>query len=203
MLGGRAPTSPAVSCPCPDGARARPEHQEARPARQPPPRALEAAPSPVHRAHIRQKVRPRAARSRDAHREAGAAARAGQGRAQSAPGWTRAIDGGHLTMSEYQYYEFLAIDRPLDERQRAELRALSTRAQITATSFVNEYHWGDFRGNPAALMERYFDAFLYFANWGTRQLMIRLPRDLLDLSVAERYCTGDVASAWAAGDHVI
>jgi hypothetical protein len=106
-------------------------------------------------------------------------------------------------MSEYQYYEFLAIDRPLDERQRAELRALSTRARITATSFVNEYHWGDFRGNPAALMERYFDAFLYLANWGTRRLMIRLPRGLLDLGVAERYCTSDAASVWAAGDHVI
>ncbi len=106
-------------------------------------------------------------------------------------------------MSEYQYYEFLAIDHPLDERQRAELRALSTRARITATSFVNEYHWGDFRGNPAALMERYFDAFLYLANWGTRRLMIRLPRGLLDLGVAERYCTGDAASAWAADGHVI
>jgi hypothetical protein len=106
-------------------------------------------------------------------------------------------------MSEYQYYEFLAIDHPLDERQRAELRALSTRARITATSFVNEYHWGDFRGNPDALMERYFDAFLYLANWGTRRLMIRLPRGLLDLGVAERYCTGDAASAWAADGHVI
>ncbi|MDN3351358.1 hypothetical protein [Actinomadura sp. DC4] len=53
-------------------------------------------------------------------------------------------------MSENQYYEFRAIDRPLHERQRAEPRALSTRAQITATSFVNEYHWGDFRGDPNA-----------------------------------------------------
>ena len=106
-------------------------------------------------------------------------------------------------MSEYQYYEFLAVDHPLDERQRTELRALSTRARITATSFVNEYHWGDFRGNPAVLMERYFDAFLYLANWGTRRLMIRLPRELLDLGVAKRYCTGDAASVWAVGDHVI
>src|SRR5260370_41171491 len=106
-------------------------------------------------------------------------------------------------MSEYQYYEFLAIDRPLDGRQRGELRALSTRARMTATSFVNEYHWGDFRGSPAALMERYFDAFLYLANWGSRRLMIRLPRGLLDLDVAERYCTSDAASVWAAGDHVI
>jgi hypothetical protein len=37
-------------------------------------------------------------------------------------------------MSENQYYEFLAVDRPLDERQQAEVRALSTRARITATS---------------------------------------------------------------------
>ncbi|MGH8906743.1 MAG: hypothetical protein ACRD0K_09550 [Egibacteraceae bacterium] len=34
-------------------------------------------------------------------------------------------------VSEYQYYEFLAIDRPLDDRQLSELRALSTRARIS------------------------------------------------------------------------
>ena len=43
-------------------------------------------------------------------------------------------------MSEYQYYEFLAIDRPLDARQQRDLRALSTRAQITSTRLVNTYH---------------------------------------------------------------
>ena len=52
-------------------------------------------------------------------------------------------------------------------------------------------------------MERYFDAFLYLANGGMRRLMIRLPRGLLDLGVAERYCTSDAASAWAAHDYVI
>ncbi|KAB1917237.1 hypothetical protein F8271_32020, partial [Micromonospora sp. ALFpr18c] len=41
---------------------------------------------------------------------------------------------------------------------RAELRSLSTRADITATSFVNTYEWGDFKGDPRTLMERYFDA---------------------------------------------
>ena len=51
-------------------------------------------------------------------------------------------------MSEYQYYEFLAVDRPLDDDEQAEVRSLSTRARITATSFVNEYHWGDFKGDP-------------------------------------------------------
>lgn len=48
------------------------------------------------------------------------------------------------------------------------LRGLSTRAQITTTSFVNVYHWGDFRGDPVKLMERCFDAFVYVTNWGYR-----------------------------------
>ncbi len=59
------------------------------------------------------------------------------------------------------------MDRPLDERQLAELRALSSRARITTTSFVNTYEWGNFRGDPRKLMERYFDAFLYLTNWNT------------------------------------
>ncbi len=43
-------------------------------------------------------------------------------------------------MSEYQYYEFLAIDRPLNEAALKHVRSLSTRADITPTSFVNVYH---------------------------------------------------------------
>ena len=58
-------------------------------------------------------------------------------------------------MSEYQYYEFQAIDQPLDEKAIQALRNLSPRAQISSTSFVNEYNWGDFKGNPLKLMERY------------------------------------------------
>ena len=91
-------------------------------------------------------------------------------------------------MSEYQYYEFAAIDRPLDGRQLGELRALSTRADITSTLFVNTYHWGSFRRDPRIMMERYFDAFVYVANWGTHELMLRLPARLLDLATAQRYC---------------
>jgi len=41
-------------------------------------------------------------------------------------------------MSEYQYYEFRAVDRPLTPQQQAELRSRSSRATITATSFINE-----------------------------------------------------------------
>ncbi|MEV5711949.1 hypothetical protein [Actinoallomurus sp. NPDC052274] len=106
-------------------------------------------------------------------------------------------------MSEYQYYEFLAVDRPLDERQQAEVRALSTRARITATSFSNEYHWGDFRGDPRAMMDRYYDAHLYLANWGTHQVMLRLPRTLLDLKAVEQYRVDPHVAAWTTREHLI
>jgi hypothetical protein len=52
-------------------------------------------------------------------------------------------------MSEYQYYEFLALDRPLTAVEQAGIRELSTRARITATSFTNEYEWGDSRAAPS------------------------------------------------------
>ncbi len=106
-------------------------------------------------------------------------------------------------MSEYQYYEFLAIDRPLDARAQEKLRAVSSRARITPTRFVNTYEWGDLRGDPRALVASHFNAFLYLANWGTRQLMFKLPSSALNIKVASGYCATDSACAWAAGDSLI
>lgn len=106
-------------------------------------------------------------------------------------------------MSEYQYYEFQAIDRPLTDTQMEELRSYSTRARITRTSFVNDYSWGNFKGDPDGWMERYFDAFLYLANWGTHVLKLRLPSRLLDLTTARQYCVGESAVAWESRGNVI
>lgn len=50
-------------------------------------------------------------------------------------------------MSEYQYYELQAIDRPLTQEQMEKLRSYSTRARITRRSFVNDYSRGDFKGD--------------------------------------------------------
>jgi hypothetical protein len=90
-------------------------------------------------------------------------------------------------MSEYQYYEFQAIDRPLDEAEQRALRELSTRARITATSFTNHYEWGDLKGDPKKLVERYFNLHLYLANWASRRFMIRLPARLVDMSRLEPF----------------
>src|SRR5882724_2169918 len=117
--------------------------------------------------------------------------------------WVMTV-GGEAALSEYQYYEFQAIDRPLDDADRRALRALSTRARITATSFTNSYEWGDFKGSPGELMERWFDLHLYLANWGTRRLMIRLPKRLID----RRFIAGvmdsvDCATVRASGENLI
>jgi hypothetical protein len=96
-------------------------------------------------------------------------------------------------MSEYQYYEFQAVDRPLTAKEMSELRSYSTRARITPTTFVNEYSYGSFKGDEDAWMEKYFDAYLYLANWGTHVLKLRLPSRLLDAATAKTYCGGDSA----------
>jgi hypothetical protein len=97
-------------------------------------------------------------------------------------------------MSEYQYYEFSAVDQPLSAQQQVELRARSTRARITARGFVNEYHWGDLKGDPLDWMQRYFDAHVYFANWGSARCMLRLPLAALDEAVLADFLQPSVAA---------
>ena len=106
-------------------------------------------------------------------------------------------------MSEYQVYEFVALDRPLSHKQMAELRAISTRADITPTRFWNEYQWGDLKADPAKLVERYFDAHLYFANWGTRRLMLRLPVARVDRKLLSSYFPNGAARMTTHGEHVV
>jgi hypothetical protein len=92
-------------------------------------------------------------------------------------------------VSEYQYYEFVALDQALTAKQQGELRAVSSRGRITSSGFVNDYQWGDLKADPAKWMERYFDAHLYLANWGTRRIMLRLPKAVLALETAEAFGT--------------
>jgi hypothetical protein len=95
------------------------------------------------------------------------------------------------------------VDRPLTVTEQAEVREFSTRARITATSFHNGYHWGDFRGDPGDLMRRYYDAHLYLANWGTHRIMLRLPRTLLDPEIARQYSVDDQVTVTVTDEHVI
>ena len=106
-------------------------------------------------------------------------------------------------MSEYQYYDFKAIDHALTKTEMAALRAISTRAVITTTSFTNHYEWGDLKADPLKLLEKYFDAFIYVANWGTREFHLRLPQELLDFKHVKSILPGKHARVRSAGQFVI
>lgn len=106
-------------------------------------------------------------------------------------------------MSEYQYYDFKAIDRALTKIEMAALRDISTRAAITTTSFTNHYEWGDLKADPLKLLEQYFDALVYVANWGTREFHLRLPKDLVDVKHLKSILPGEAASVRSAGKFVI
>jgi hypothetical protein len=47
---------------------------------------------------------------------------------------------------------------------------------LTPTQAVFTYQFGDFHGRPEKVLEQYFDAMLYLANWGTKRLMFRFPK---------------------------
>lgn len=91
-------------------------------------------------------------------------------------------------MSEYQYYEFRTDGRTLDGAVRKELRQLSSRAIVTSTQAIYTYSYSDFRYDCKEILADYFDIMLYLSNFGTRQLMIRLPINLIEQSKIEPYC---------------
>jgi len=106
-------------------------------------------------------------------------------------------------MSEYQYYDFRAIDQALTKAEIAALRSISTRATITSTSFTNHYEWGDLKADPFKLLEKYFDAFVYVTNWGTREFYLRLPREFADYEQLRATLPGDAAQVRKVGKHLI
>ena len=106
-------------------------------------------------------------------------------------------------MSEYQYYDFKAIDHALTKTEMAALRAISTRAVITMTSFTNHYEWGDLKADPLKLLEKYFDAFVFVANWGTREFNLRLPQRQVDFKHLKLILPGKAAHVHSAGKFVI
>ena len=90
-------------------------------------------------------------------------------------------------MSEYQYYEFQALDHPLTHEAQAEIQSLSSRVQLTATSASFVYNYSNFPGDPYRVLVKYFDAMLYITNWGTRQLMFRFPLTAIPADVISAY----------------
>ena len=78
-------------------------------------------------------------------------------------------------MSEYQYYEWQTLERPLTAAEQAAVNNLSSHIDVTSSQAVVTYNWGDFKHDPIKVLAKYFDAHLYIANWGTRQTRVPFP----------------------------
>lgn len=78
-------------------------------------------------------------------------------------------------MSEYQSYRFERVVGYLDAQQHQQLRQISSRAEITATSFQVHYNYAGLKAEPLDVMLNYFDVGLYYADWGAIDSYIKLP----------------------------
>ncbi|MFZ4666888.1 MAG: hypothetical protein ACOYME_10725 [Prochlorotrichaceae cyanobacterium] len=104
---------------------------------------------------------------------------------------------------EYQYYEFQAIDRPLNQTEQNDVQSLSSRVRLTATQAIFTYSYGDFRGEPLSVLENYFDAMLYMANWGSYHLAFRFPKSAVNLSALQLYCVKHIIEVTTVKKYVI
>jgi len=106
-------------------------------------------------------------------------------------------------MSEYQYYGWQALDRPLTAAERAAVDKLSSHIEVSATHAAVEYQWGDFKHDPIQVLARYFDAFQYYANWGAERLAFRFPKSLLDADRLDPYLWTGCTDLLTVGDYYI
>jgi hypothetical protein len=90
-------------------------------------------------------------------------------------------------MSEYQRYEFMTVDRPLTREQLDDINDLSSHIEASSTHALIEYHWGDFKHDPIKVLYKFFDGFLYWANWGSPQFALRFPHGALPADLITYY----------------
>lgn len=105
-------------------------------------------------------------------------------------------------MSEYQFYEFAAVDQPLNREQTPYPWDISTRAVVTPRRWMNEYNWGNFKGSPEKMME-YYDAHVYLANWGSFCLMLAFPEQTFPETLLENHRVQDGFWFFQRGGRVI
>jgi hypothetical protein len=107
-------------------------------------------------------------------------------------------------MSEYQYYEWQTIDRPLSPIEKDAVSGLSSHMEtVTSTQAIVTYSWGDFKHSPRQVLLEYFDAHLYMANWGSRRLLFRFPKSVLDPQAIQPYCREDILTLELEGNYYI
>ena len=106
-------------------------------------------------------------------------------------------------MSEYQYHEWQTIDRLLTPEEQASVNQLSSHIDVSPSRAVVTYNWGDFKHDPKEVLLQYFDAYFYLANWGSRRLMFRFPKGILNPEEISPYCDGDFVTFETIGQYQV
>ena len=94
-----------------------------------------------------------------------------------------------VAMSEYQYYEFAAIEGPISDEGLRYARGCSSRANVSRVRWQNTYTFGDFHGSVDTLL-KYYDAHFYIANWGTVRLGLAFPKGAIAADAIQPYLRG-------------
>jgi hypothetical protein len=106
-------------------------------------------------------------------------------------------------MSEYQYYEFCSINKPLTSEARKEMSSLSSCANVGTHNASYVYNYGDFRGNSDKLLLKYFDFFFYISNFGTIRLTFKYNASQINIDEMKKYCVEDVIEYEQYGQDIL
>lgn len=90
-------------------------------------------------------------------------------------------------MGSFEMHRFRTIDRPLSKPEMEEIDSWSSRFSPTSTGVTYIYHYGSFKQDAEKVFPKYFDAMLYVDSWGTKQLMFRFPKDLVDFKTLVKF----------------
>jgi len=91
-------------------------------------------------------------------------------------------------MSEYQFYEFKSIDKPLSKEDKEKIATWSSRSNPTNSGVIFTYSYGNFPKSEIDVVEKYFDAMFYISNWGTTRLIFKFPKELIPAVKIKPYC---------------
>lgn len=90
-------------------------------------------------------------------------------------------------MSGFEMHRFRTIDRALSRDEMEEIDSWSSRFSPTSMGVNYIYHYGSFKKDVNTVFPKYFDAMLYVDSWGTKQLMFRFPKELVDFKALVQY----------------
>ena len=88
----------------------------------------------------------------------------------------------------------MTIDRPLTRAQLDKVNELSSHIEASSTHALIQYHWGDFKHEPIIVLRKFFDGFLYWANWGSPELAFRFPHGILPADLIADYDFDDLVT---------